>query len=43
MDVVNKIIDGKINNHELEEAPLTFRDIKTIKRYSLKAEKTYTT
>jgi len=31
MNVVNKIIDGKINNHELEEAPLTFRDIKTIK------------
>lgn len=31
MNIVNKIIDGKINNRELEDAPLTFRDIKTIK------------
>ncbi len=31
MNIVNRIIDGKINNRELEDAPLTFRDIKTIK------------
>ncbi len=30
-NIVNRIIDGKVNNHELDHAPLTFKDISTIK------------
>ena len=29
--IVDQIIDAKVNNHELDDAPITFRDIKDIK------------
>lgn len=31
MSVINQIIDAKVLNHELDDAPLTFKDIKDIK------------
>jgi len=30
-EVIDKIIDAKIRNHELDDAPLTFRNIREIK------------
>lgn len=29
--IINQIIDAKVNNHELDDAPITFKDIKDIK------------
>jgi hypothetical protein len=38
-NLINQIIDSKINNHELDDAPLTFKDIKDIKAIFLEKMK----
>jgi len=37
--LINQIIDSKISNNELEDAPLTFKDIKSIKSIFLEKMK----
>jgi cyclic-di-AMP phosphodiesterase PgpH len=34
--IINQIIDSKVENHELDNAPITFRDIKDIKEIFLR-------
>jgi hypothetical protein len=38
-NLINQIIDSKIDNHELDDAPLTFKDIKDIKAIFLEKMK----
>ncbi|HPR33458.1 MAG TPA: transmembrane HD family protein, partial [Prolixibacteraceae bacterium] len=33
--MINQIVDAKIENHELDDAPFTFRDIRDVKRIFL--------
>ena len=38
--IINQIIDAKVQNHELDDAPITFKDIKDIKAIFLEKLKT---
>lgn len=38
--IINQIIDSKVQNHELDDAPITFKDIKDIKAIFLEKLKT---